>query len=581
MDSPLRISPGEPPTGPPVLAVQAARTFATLAWMETALEEERSEIERRHVALLKKFEGHLGTELERQEEKAKTYGNPPGAIARLSDRLPGVVEGAESPPGEEPISAMPKSHWQPEQHRKLEHDCQVTEPTAMPNASARGSSKNSDGRGSLRRMQSRKMDQIVGKTDTYEIETFGFIGRLEAIVKSTRFEMLFSGMILANTIVMCFEAQYRGYDTGNEIQYSAAYSTSTSQAWPGAGDVFVMMEWFFGSVFVVELVLKIIGLRKEFVYDGWNGIDSVIVMSWLFTALRAVRLPMSPVIMRLCRLARLLRLLRLVRTIRGFDKLYLITTAMKGSGSILLWSMTLLTVMQAMLALFFQAILEPYILENNPETRTARLEVYKFYGTFARNILTMFELTLGNWMPPTRALVENVNEWFMLFFLSHKLVIGFALVAVLYGVFIQETFRVAAMDDKVMMLQRERTLKAHSGKMHELFVHADQDGNGALDKEEFIEALETPAIKQWLAAMELDVSDAARIFDLVDIDGDGELTAEELVIGAGRLKGAARSIDVVCMIRDQKELQREILELKRAIGLIGRGPARAAAVVYP
>ena len=42
----------------------------------------------------------------------------------------------------------------------------------------------------------------------------------------------------------------------------------------------------------------------------------------------------------------------------------------------------------------------------------------------------MFEITLANWPPASRLLVENVSEWFMLFGVLHKLTIGFAVVSV-------------------------------------------------------------------------------------------------------------------------------------------------------
>jgi len=58
-------------------------------------------------------------------------------------------------------------------------------------------------------------------------------------------------------------------------------------------------------------------------------------------------------------------------------------------------------------------------------------------------------------------LVENVSEWYMLFFLSHKLVIGFSLVVVMSAVVISETLKVASVDDRIMMMNRERASKAH------------------------------------------------------------------------------------------------------------------------
>merc|ERR1719204_448612 len=99
----------------------------------------------------------------------------------------------------------------------------------------------------------------------------------------------------------------------------------------------------------------------------------------------------------------------------------------------------------------------------------------------------MFELTLGNWMPPTRALVEHVHEAYMLFFLMHKFVIGFSVVSVITGVFIQETFEVAQNDDQIMMNNKKRA---------ELFQHADADGDGNLDHDEFMYIMHDPSIRK-------------------------------------------------------------------------------------
>merc|ERR1719242_1052247 len=157
-----------------------------------------------------------------------------------------------------------------------------------------------------------------------------------------------------------------------------------------------------------------------------------------------------------------------------------------------------------MIALVLQQFLESYVQdESNPEDR--RMEVFKFYGSFARTMLTMFEITLGNWMPPCRALVENVSEWYMLFSLAHKLVIGFSVVSVITGVFIQETFKVATTDDKIMVMSKERASKTHKAKMDALFNHADEDGDGFLNPDEYEAVLADPEIRTWLAAMELDV----------------------------------------------------------------------------
>merc|ERR1712224_558435 len=204
-----------------------------------------------------------------------------------------------------------------------------------------------------------------------------------------------------------------GFRLVKAVEYDG-YSADAAEVWPGSERVFLAMEILFGCVFTLELFLKIVGLGRLFFYDVWNGIDTVIVVAWFIQTIGAATLPLKPMFLRLLRLARLLRLLKLVRTIKGFDALYIMTTAMKGSTTVLLWSALLLIIVQVMIAMTLQTLLEAY-MTNDQDNADARREVFKFYGTFSRTMLTMFEITLGNWMPPCRALVENVGEGWMVF----------------------------------------------------------------------------------------------------------------------------------------------------------------------
>merc|ERR1711862_934539 len=104
-------------------------------------------------------------------------------------------------------------------------------------------------------------------------------------------------------------------------------------------------------------------------------------------------------------------------------------------------------------------------------------------------------------MPPCRALVENVGEIYIIFFVCHKMLIGFSVLAVITGVFIQETFKVANNDDRIMLMQKNRAIRMHIRKMDQLFKHLDQDEDGALTLEEFRHVMHDPVVKTWLASM--------------------------------------------------------------------------------
>jgi len=96
--------------------------------------------------------------------------------------------------------------------------------------------------------------------------------------------------------------------------------------------------------------------------------------------------------------------------------------------------------------------------------------------------------------------------------------------------------------------------------MRGLFAHADRDGNGALSLEEFQKITKDPIVGSWLGSMSIDVADADLVFSLLD-DGDGSLTADELVREAARLKGPAKNVDIQNIIRrmsQQDALLRDI-----------------------
>merc|ERR1712151_1463021 len=97
-----------------------------------------------------------------------------------------------------------------------------------------------------------------------------------------------------------------------------------------------------------------------------------------------------------------------------------------------------------------------------------RHEMFNYFGSFSRCLLSMFELTLANWPPVTRLLAEEVSEWFMVLCVIHKLTIGFAVIGVINGVILQETFKVAQLDDTIMMRQKTTATKALQRKLTNL-----------------------------------------------------------------------------------------------------------------
>lgn len=386
--------------------------------------------------------------------------------------------------------------------------------------------------------------------------------RLQAIVLSNWFEAIFGMLIVFNSIVICLEAQYSGFETGY-AQGFAGYRKDPTQVWPGAETAFWILEMMFGIFFTFEVVLKMIAMNVKFLWQVWNWFDTLIIISWLVTVGGGAELLLNPTILRLARLARLLRMLRLTRTFQVFDVLHLLVGSLKASALVLLWSLVFLTAIMTMNALLLNFMLEMHTSNKG----AARAEdVFRYFGTFSRAFLTMFEVTLGNWVPVCRLLLENVSEWFTLYFLLYRSFVGFAVLNVIRGVFLHETFKVAECDEEIMIMQRQRLVRKHMRHMQTFFHEADESGDGVITLDEFSDMVSDARVQLWLSAMGIDITDAPLVFELMD-DGDHVIEIDELCKSFARMKGPAKSIDLVTMMHQTRRTFKIIIDMLERSGL--------------
>jgi hypothetical protein len=369
---------------------------------------------------------------------------------------------------------------------------------------------------------------------------------------SSAFESFFALLIVVNTMAMIVEEQYQGSVAGFDLKWYRRYGSDAYNEvyMPSADTVFHVLEVVFAATFTLEAVLRMIGRGWAFWKDRSEMMDLVVVVlsnTSLFIVENYEAMDIT--IFRLLRLAKLLRIVKLIRTVEQLDSLQLMTTALYSSISALCWAVILLFIMQSFVALILTNVLRSEYLLTDRLTEEQKLTLFEYFGTYARSMLSTFELMLANWPPICRFLAENLHEGWMIVVIAYKLTFGFAFVSVINAVFMQETLNVAVTDDNIMIRTKIRTRNNFRQKMEKLIKIANSSGDGCLSMAQFRAVLQNPGVKNWLEAMDMETRDGTLLFRLLDRDGDDRLTVDELAAGFSRLKGGAKSLDVQLLVQ--------------------------------
>ncbi|CAE8681952.1 unnamed protein product [Polarella glacialis] len=371
--------------------------------------------------------------------------------------------------------------------------------------------------------------------------TGSFWHKLEYFLQSGRFEFLISLLLCANVLFLASELQYRGDISGYNLSL-ASYSTpiAKQEDWPTIDAFFVDGDYVFTALFCIDVAVRIVVLRSRFWAAAMNWIDFVVVAMSIITMVQS--LPISPMFLRLLRVGKLARALRLATTSNALQSLQLLIKCLESSIDMLCWSFILLVFIQSIAGMIIGSLARDYI-EDESNNLLRRKEVFMFYGTFTRTFLTMFEILFANWAPACRVLVENVSEWFSIFFLVYRCFIGFAVINVLSAVFVQQTLKTATSDEELSFKQKQKDQTKYAAKVKQLFKSVDVSSDGQITFDEFSALVENPKLKFWMGQLDLEYHDLLGLFEMLD-DGDGEISLGEFVEGAGRLKGAAKTIDI-------------------------------------
>ncbi|CAE7206989.1 CACNA1I [Symbiodinium natans] len=381
----------------------------------------------------------------------------------------------------------------------------------------------------LKFRESRTMagDGFMLETESEYLRRLSQMTRLEKVqraLQSPQYEMFMAFVLCLNVVWMAVELQLEGTVTGQGLDFWPGMTDHLSQSRPTWDSVLLIGEMCFTSFFALDVICRMCLLRGLFWKSWLNYLDVAVSITSIveLSVTVSAQLPVSPVLFRLLRLGKLARAIRVVSMSSVLASLQLLVKCLASSRDMLFWSFCLLTFVQCVAGMILSTLCSDFI--NDPgRNLEIRKEVFLHYGTFTRTFLSMFEILFANWSPPCRVLVENVSEWFSVFFLLYRCVLGFAVLNVVNSVFVQQTMKTASSDEELAFKQKQRDVDMYTKKVRKLFSTMDASGDGAINLQEFAKLVQSPKLRFWMSQLELEYHDLLSLFEFLD-NGDGQIT---------------------------------------------------------
>lgn len=361
------------------------------------------------------------------------------------------------------------------------------------------------------------------------------------------FDIVISLVIIFNTIII-------------GLELDAEHGSTDGRDW---GWIFI--EVIFMLIFMSECCIKINYHTWRWIFmDGWNFFTMAIATMAVVDGviLQAIGLHGNLRMLSLLRVIGIMRLLRVIRTQRMLKELLLVIQGLIGSLCMLSWTCIVLVVFLYVSAVFLTSSIGRADSYDDFKKLTNGWDHDDLFGSVGRSMYTLWQcLTRDGWSSSVARFVI-VQQWYMaLFFLLFMLLSTYGLLNLVVSIIVEQTLTAARNNASRMQAKEEQNQRAELEGLEEIFALVDTDGGGELDITEFRTALKDDRIYMKMLSLGLPIDDAARLFTVIDGEGTRTLKQKEFIDGCTKLKGAARSRDLLAITAQADTLSQKMDDL--------------------
>eukprot|EP00929_Paragymnodinium_shiwhaense_P061945 TRINITY_DN30936_c0_g4_i1.p1 TRINITY_DN30936_c0_g4~~TRINITY_DN30936_c0_g4_i1.p1 ORF type:complete len:748 (+),score=163.96 TRINITY_DN30936_c0_g4_i1:240-2483(+) len=299
-------------------------------------------------------------------------------------------------------------------------------------------------------------------------------------------------------------------------------------------------------------VIYLMDLALRFIENRWKSFRSkaylldvfVVCVSLLEHALKlaeAMAGGSSIIMVRMIRLCRLLRITRVVKFFGNMRELRRLIQMIATGARTMFWSFLMSFIIMTMFAVLAVELVQPVALELIAEGQFAGCDRCEWaFGTVMAANLTFFQTVFAgdSWGLLAIPIMER-SPGTSFIFCGVVLTLTYGIMQLITAVVVDSFGDLRKLDVNTLAAEIEAEEKQEKEALMRIFQKVDADNSGEVTFEELAQgATKVKELQDWLRVMDIDGSDLARLFQILDVNSNGCVNLPEFMDALYRLKNA-------------------------------------------
>eukprot|EP00930_Biecheleria_cincta_P014292 TRINITY_DN12364_c0_g1_i1.p1 TRINITY_DN12364_c0_g1~~TRINITY_DN12364_c0_g1_i1.p1 ORF type:complete len:609 (+),score=138.12 TRINITY_DN12364_c0_g1_i1:48-1874(+) len=342
---------------------------------------------------------------------------------------------------------------------------------------------------------------------------------------------------------------------GSRADYKCATNHCTDDT---TNLLWALSDQLFTALFVIEILVRFVEAKPRRFFCGErtkvthklhmvNCIDVVIVFlrvldCWILTP---AGVDQNLKNISTFRIMRLMQLAGHLRRFKAFTEFYLVLSSVGETLRTLLWNAVLILLSTWVLAILMRMAVMGLDDSGAFNMRRAGWTFTDYWGSVGSCFLSLVQLLFRDrWGDALLWPLIEKSPSLLFVFIPFYCLGSLALMNSVTGVVVECTLSSSKANEELEAKERSKVDELVMQSLRQIFMEADTDGSGELDREELHEAMRSYRVRDRLKHLQLPFRDLDMLFMLLDEDGTGLIKCDKFFRGVAKLRGPAKACDL-------------------------------------